>query len=237
MQAPLFLPFFVLSKTITQVFMDHCERGDFNKIEHLCSRVEKEELHQGIRIACQNGHRDLLMEFLRLKITNPTQDKEECWMGWTLLHVACEKGQLSIARSLIKEGWSLSITNLKKQTPMDVSTPFVRMSLNLDYQFEKLLLLRLGAAIGHSIISSLPHELVTLIIEFILNDPNKNQSSQNNLDEELEDHCVIPPRIKERAIKKKEFSAKVPFISGNLYEYDDLVQLGMHWFTTPIDCK
>eukprot|EP01126_Amoeba_proteus_P004972 TRINITY_DN11637_c0_g4_i2.p1 TRINITY_DN11637_c0_g4~~TRINITY_DN11637_c0_g4_i2.p1 ORF type:complete len:113 (+),score=14.88 TRINITY_DN11637_c0_g4_i2:86-424(+) len=112
------------------------------------------------------------------------------------------------------------------------------MSLNLDYQFEKLLLFKLGTELGHSIISCLPHELVTLIIELVLNDSNQNQSSQNNLDEQLDDYYVVPPPIKQELRKKnREYSAKVSRYPGQLYESDDhLIQLGLRWFTTPIDC-
>eukprot|EP01126_Amoeba_proteus_P001742 TRINITY_DN1052_c0_g1_i11.p1 TRINITY_DN1052_c0_g1~~TRINITY_DN1052_c0_g1_i11.p1 ORF type:complete len:151 (-),score=12.62 TRINITY_DN1052_c0_g1_i11:536-988(-) len=114
MQEPAFiLSFLVPRKTTSQVFLEHCRRGDTNKIEHLCDSIETEILQQGMRIVCENGHHDLLLEFLRLDITNPTRDANECWMGWTLLHYACEKGQLRIARSLMKEGWSLSKLNLK----------------------------------------------------------------------------------------------------------------------------
>eukprot|EP01126_Amoeba_proteus_P001751 TRINITY_DN1052_c0_g2_i15.p1 TRINITY_DN1052_c0_g2~~TRINITY_DN1052_c0_g2_i15.p1 ORF type:complete len:129 (+),score=15.82 TRINITY_DN1052_c0_g2_i15:123-509(+) len=107
------LPFFLPRKTVSQVFLEQCERGDANKIEQLCDSIDSTAILQhGMRIACENGHHDLLLEFLRLDVTNPVRDTNECWMGWTLLHRACEKGQLRIARSLMKEGWSLSSVNL-----------------------------------------------------------------------------------------------------------------------------
>eukprot|EP01126_Amoeba_proteus_P027139 TRINITY_DN2691_c0_g1_i4.p1 TRINITY_DN2691_c0_g1~~TRINITY_DN2691_c0_g1_i4.p1 ORF type:complete len:223 (-),score=30.77 TRINITY_DN2691_c0_g1_i4:409-1077(-) len=189
-------------KTTEQVFLEHCERGDINEIKNLFDCIEKDALLQGIRISCEKGHHELLMEFLQLGITNHKQDEEDCWMGWTLLHHACEKGQLRIARLLIKHRWSLSRRNLKFQTPLGVASPVVRMMLNLDENLTKVLYFKSGAEI------SLPHELVTLIIASLLNDTNQ---SKNNLNELEEDFVISPgPGIKKRlGVREREYSAKV----------------------------
>eukprot|EP01126_Amoeba_proteus_P001752 TRINITY_DN1052_c0_g2_i18.p2 TRINITY_DN1052_c0_g2~~TRINITY_DN1052_c0_g2_i18.p2 ORF type:complete len:121 (+),score=23.50 TRINITY_DN1052_c0_g2_i18:460-822(+) len=120
---------------------------------------------------------------------------------------------------------------------MNVATPFVRMSLNLDNHFEKLLNFKFGGVVRQSIISSLPQELVTLIIKLVLNGTNQNPS-QNNLDAELEVFCVLP-KIKEQLRQKNiEYSARLSRYPGKLSKFDEhFIQFGQHWFKTPIGCK
>eukprot|EP01126_Amoeba_proteus_P057832 TRINITY_DN739_c0_g1_i7.p1 TRINITY_DN739_c0_g1~~TRINITY_DN739_c0_g1_i7.p1 ORF type:complete len:228 (+),score=39.25 TRINITY_DN739_c0_g1_i7:111-794(+) len=220
-----FLPSFTCRKTNTEIFLEDCERGDFENIQRLFDHIETEVLIQGKRIACEKGHHELLMYFLRMDLTNPVQDEETCWMGWTLLHRACEKGQLAIAKSLITYGWSLSTLNLNIQTPLVVATPFVRMSLNLDRHFHKVLNFKYASVSENSVISSLPQELVTSILQILLSDTDQ-EVKQNLVEDEHVEQPVVP-RIKEQFLPMETYD------HGNTDDY--VFNLELKWFSVPVE--
>eukprot|EP01126_Amoeba_proteus_P039866 TRINITY_DN4223_c0_g1_i1.p1 TRINITY_DN4223_c0_g1~~TRINITY_DN4223_c0_g1_i1.p1 ORF type:complete len:227 (-),score=32.94 TRINITY_DN4223_c0_g1_i1:68-748(-) len=225
MQPAWLLPTFcTYRKTNTQIFLEDCERGEYKNIQHLFHYVKTEVLFEGIRIACEKGHQELLKFFLRLNVTNPVQDEETCWMGWTLLHRACEKGQLAIAQSLITHGWSLSTLNLNIQTPLDVATPFVLMSLNLDRHFRKALNFKCASTTENSVVTSLPQELVTSIIRLLLSDTD-HEVKQNLTENELEEQ-LVPPRIKEQSLLRERDNDDTDDYAHNIV---------LKWFSVPVD--
>eukprot|EP01126_Amoeba_proteus_P048994 TRINITY_DN5699_c0_g1_i1.p1 TRINITY_DN5699_c0_g1~~TRINITY_DN5699_c0_g1_i1.p1 ORF type:complete len:146 (-),score=13.61 TRINITY_DN5699_c0_g1_i1:93-530(-) len=118
--------------------------------------------------------------------------------------------------------WMVSFyAKLEYPNTFGCSYPFVRMSLNLDRHFHKALYFKYGSVSENSVISSLPQELVTSIIQILLGDTD--QEVKNNLAEDEHVDLPVVPRIKEQ------------FLPLETYDHDNtdyVYNIELKWFSS-----
>ena len=109
-------------KNVTVEFHEACLTGDIKKLKSLLSEKEKINVHRldenfTLFHVVREGNADIVKILLSLGI-----NVNEKGIGFTLLHVACEEGNLPIAEILLQNGADIdAIDVVLKWTPLDIA--------------------------------------------------------------------------------------------------------------------
>jgi acyl-CoA-binding protein len=96
----------------------------------------KDEREDDVFVFCSKGETEKVLELVRSGEANVNQKDEE--MGMTLLHWACDRGHLSLVKSLLSLGANVNVQDSDGTTPLGTA-------VLCEYQEVALLLLRSGA--------------------------------------------------------------------------------------------
>ena len=109
-------------KNVTVEFHEACLTGDIKKVKSLLSEKEKINVHRldenlTLFHVVRKGNADIVKILLSLGI-----NVNEKGIGFTLLHVACEEGNLPIAEILLENGADIdAIDVVLKWTSLDIA--------------------------------------------------------------------------------------------------------------------